>query len=235
VSEPRATVIRSAAVVLRAVVGEQPSEWTLYDPEDEVVIGRGSNAGWRLAEPLLSRRHLHVAWRNRELLATDLESRNGSRNNGAPLRAKAALAHGDRLQIGPVFIEVELCSRDPAAGRPAGETEVTRIAPASRSRRGPLVLATAGVLGAATLFLALVPSPAPRPSPRSVVSPPPGAAPAPRPRMELASRPVGMLRRDAIRALCEGRRRDALHLFAELREQAPDDLPTATVVRVLER
>lgn len=234
-----------AAVVLRATGGGSTAEWTLRDPEDEVVIGRGSGATWRMDEPLISRQHVRLVWRGQGLEVTDLGSRNGSRVNGTPIRTPTILAHGDRLEVGPVVVAVTLLCRDRAVTvgcpAPAERTQATRVAPRSRAR--PLWIAGASVLAAVSISAGVALRPG---EPASETVPAPAPAPAPDPARPAADQPAaasvaddpsvptGALRRRAIEAYAASRRREALRLFRRLRARLPQDQTTAVVLARME-
>jgi len=230
------------AVLLRAVVAGTPLERTLGGPSDTVVIGRGSASSWRLDEPLLSRRHVRIEWKAGVLEATDLESRNGSRVNGAPLRAPTRLAHGDRLTAGPVVIEVSILAaqEDLTVGRPLeGRTLATRVAPAPARRRtvhGVAAVLSAGIAIAVAVWRPTDRADRPQAARREPAPRRPSALATPRGSREAApAPPVGELRRDAIRAYAEGRRDDALRLFERIRARGSDDPAIEVLVRVLAR
>ena len=85
----------------------------------EVVIGRGEDCGWKLADPdhHLSRRHCSVAYRAGAWRVTDL-STNGTHVNRSPTPIgkgnEVALRDGDRLTLGEYEIEVRLRDSAPA-------------------------------------------------------------------------------------------------------------------------
>jgi type VI secretion system protein ImpI/type VI secretion system protein len=89
----------------------------------EVVIGRGEDCGWKLADPdhHLSRRHCSVAYRAGAWHVTDL-STNGTHVNRSPTPIgkgnEVVLRDGDRLTLGEYEIEVRL--RDIPAAAPLG-------------------------------------------------------------------------------------------------------------------
>lgn len=67
----------------------------------ETVIGRGASADIVIEGELISRRHaVLLLLESGGLAVEDLESRNGTRVNGAEVRGRAPLAIGDRLEVG---------------------------------------------------------------------------------------------------------------------------------------
>jgi len=83
---------------------------TLAPPESTLVIGRGDDAGWILDDEDLSRAHAEVrrgwdgAW------VKDLDSKNGTRVDGAAIRGETSLHDGALVELGPVALRF----RDPA-------------------------------------------------------------------------------------------------------------------------
>lgn len=228
------------AVLLRAVVAGAPLERTLGGPTDTVVIGRGSGSSWRLDEPLLSRRHVQIEWKAGILQAIDLGSRNGSRINGAPLRAPTRLRHGDRVTLGPVHIEVCILASQPdlTVGRPSPmeKTVATRVAPPPARRRAVRATAAALLAGLTITAAAWDSADAPvRSETTARRSPPPRPVPTLGRHTAAAAPSDGELRRDAVRAYAEGRRRDALRLFERLRARGSDDPALEVLVKVLAR
>ncbi len=64
-----------------------------------IEIGRGTNAGVRIDDRWISRRHCELVYEAGALLVRDLSSRHGTMVNGKPI-AEAPLADGDLLQLG---------------------------------------------------------------------------------------------------------------------------------------
>lgn len=78
------------------------------------TIGRAPENDIVLQDPLVSRRHARLEWRDGACFLTDLGSANGTRLNGADLdpREPRPIAGGDRIDIGPVTIT--FIASDPA-------------------------------------------------------------------------------------------------------------------------
>jgi predicted component of type VI protein secretion system len=93
-------------------------------PEGRTVIGRAPEADLPIEDEAVSWNHLEIENRGGVLMATDLDSRNGTALNGDPLDRPRRLRDGDVLQIGSHRLEV---AGPPAAG--AGAT-VPAAAPA---------------------------------------------------------------------------------------------------------
>ncbi len=93
-------------------------------PEGRTVIGRDPEADLPIEDESISWNHLEVENRGGVLMATDLDSRNGTALNGEPLDRPRRLRNGDTLKVGGHRLEVS----DPAPGR-GGQT-VAAAAPA---------------------------------------------------------------------------------------------------------
>jgi pSer/pThr/pTyr-binding forkhead associated (FHA) protein len=68
-------------------------------PEGKFVIGRSSSASLTLDESAVSGEHCALIKRGDRYALQDLDSTNGTRLNGAPIR-EALLKSGDRLAVG---------------------------------------------------------------------------------------------------------------------------------------
>lgn len=64
------------------------------------VLGRGSDADFRLDDKGVSRRHLQLSMQGGAVVASDMGSTNGTLINGVPLRAPVVLANGSLLRMG---------------------------------------------------------------------------------------------------------------------------------------
>jgi predicted component of type VI protein secretion system len=89
-------------------------------PEGRTVVGRDPEAGVSLDDEAVSWHHLEIESRAGVLLATDLDSRNGTALNGEPLDRPRRLRDGDTLIVGAQRLEVSI----PQPGR-GGETVAT--------------------------------------------------------------------------------------------------------------
>ena len=100
------------------LVFEQESSWVFQLPTGgAVVIGRGDEAGLRLHNSSVSRRHASIELADRLTRVVDLGSQNGTLVNGERIAAPRPLVSGDTLSIGSVTLIYHASSR-PAA-RPA--------------------------------------------------------------------------------------------------------------------
>jgi predicted component of type VI protein secretion system len=80
---------------------------------ERTVVGRDPEADVCLDEEAVSWHHLEIENRGGVLMATDLDSRNGTALNGEPLDRPRRLRNGDTLIVGAHRLEVS----DPVAGR----------------------------------------------------------------------------------------------------------------------
>lgn len=87
---------------------------------ERTVVGRSPEADLTLEDDAVSWNHLEIEQRGQVLMATDLDSRNGTALNGEPLDRARRLRDGDVLTVGDYRLEVS----DPVPGR-AGATVAT--------------------------------------------------------------------------------------------------------------
>jgi hypothetical protein len=80
---------------------------------ERTMVGRDPDADICLDEEAVSWHHLEIENRSGILMATDLDSRNGTALNGEPLDRPRRLRNGDTLIVGGHRLEIS----DPAAGR----------------------------------------------------------------------------------------------------------------------
>ena len=75
-------------------------------PEGRTVIGRDPEADLCIEDEAISWSHVQIENRAGVLMATDLDSRNGTALNGEPLDRPRRLRNGDALMIGSHRLEV---------------------------------------------------------------------------------------------------------------------------------
>jgi predicted component of type VI protein secretion system len=85
------------------------------------VVGRDPEAEVTIEDEAVSWHHLEIENRGGVLMATDLDSRNGTALNGEPLDRPRRLRDGDTLIVGGRRIEVS----DPVPGRAGGTVAST--------------------------------------------------------------------------------------------------------------
>lgn len=83
---------------------------------ERTIVGRDPEAGLPIEDEAVSWHHLEIANRGGILMATDLDSRNGTALNGEPLDRPRRLRDGDTLLVGEHRLEVS----DPVPGRAGG-------------------------------------------------------------------------------------------------------------------
>jgi predicted component of type VI protein secretion system len=103
--------------------GEAPRSVPLSG--DRTVVGRDPEADIPLDDDAVSWNHLEIARRGDVLMATDLDSRNGTALNGEPLDRPRRLRDGDTLTVGRHRLELS----DPEPGR--GAATVAAVQPAA--------------------------------------------------------------------------------------------------------
>lgn len=94
--------------------------------EGRIVVGRSPEAEVRIEDEAVSWNHLEIELRGEVLMATDLDSRNGTALNGEPLDRPRRLGDGDTLIVGDHRLEISTGSVTPVgetvpASRPSVE------------------------------------------------------------------------------------------------------------------
>lgn len=84
---------------------------------ERILVGRDPDAAIQIDDQAVSWNHLEIERRGGVLMATDLDSRNGTALNGEPLNRPRRLRDGDTLIVGGHRLEIS----DPLAGK-AGVT-----------------------------------------------------------------------------------------------------------------
>ena len=112
----------------------------LAPPESTLVIGRGDEAGWNIADDDLSRAHAEIrrTWDGTRLV--DLDSKNGTKVDGVRI-SDVELYDGALIQLG----KVKLRFRDPADLRPRPTMKAPPVAAPSKA---PFYVALAIMLAA---------------------------------------------------------------------------------------
>ena len=108
-----------ARVWISGVDGEAPRSVALSG--ERTVVGRDPEAGIQIDDEAVSWNHLEIESRGGVLMATDLDSRNGTALNGEPLDRPRRLRDGDTLIVGGHRLEVS----DPIPGRAGGTVAAT--------------------------------------------------------------------------------------------------------------
>jgi two-component system, NtrC family, response regulator AtoC len=74
-----------------------------------LVVGRSLPSDVEVPDPGLSRQHARFSWDDHGLWVEDLKSTNGTKKNGASV-ARAKIAPGDEIAIGPILVSVHIIS-----------------------------------------------------------------------------------------------------------------------------
>ncbi|MEM9881455.1 MAG: FHA domain-containing protein [Planctomycetota bacterium] len=98
--------------------------------EGPLTIGRGTGADLRIPRDVLSREHARLELSGREVLLTDLDSRNGVKVNGERVWRPVKLSHGDRVSVGDVVLSIDLSRWEttPGASPPGPEDPTVGLA-----------------------------------------------------------------------------------------------------------
>ena len=79
-------------------------------PSSGLTIGRQADNQVILPDPLVSRRHADLYFRDGRLYVTDLQSANGTRVNGERLTAERVLMDGDTIEVGETKLLIKVRS-----------------------------------------------------------------------------------------------------------------------------
>ena len=103
--------------------GEAPRSVALAG--EVTIVGRSPEAGIQLEDEGVSWNHLEIERRGEVLMATDLDSRNGTALNGEPLDRPRRLRNGDALIVGGHRLEVSVGPATPVGATvPSGGPSV---------------------------------------------------------------------------------------------------------------
>src|SRR3954471_14793236 len=98
--------------------GEAPHSVALA--AERTVVGRSPEADVVLEDEAVSWNHLEIERKGDVLMATDLDSRNGTALNGEPLDRPRRLRNGDTLIVGGHRLRMPGRAADPGGGAVAG-------------------------------------------------------------------------------------------------------------------
>lgn len=88
-------------------------------PVPKCLIGRGEGCHIRPQNDAISRRHCVIVITDKEVVARDLNSRNGTIVNGQRITEEVVLLNGDTLAVGPLEFEVMIEHTASKVKRPA--------------------------------------------------------------------------------------------------------------------
>src|SRR5258705_4427496 len=114
------------------LTGEEGKPRSVALAAERTVIGRDPEANLQIDDEAVSWNHLEIENRGGVLMATDLDSRNGTALNGEPLDRPRRLRDGDTLTIGGHRLELS----DPLPGR-AGATVSAAEPPVALTEEEP--------------------------------------------------------------------------------------------------
>jgi len=103
---PALEVVEQRAEV-GAIVGARRA---LAPPESTLVIGRGDEAGWTIADEDLSRAHAEIRHGWDGITLVDLESKNGTEVDGRRVTGRVVVRDGARIALGALVLRFD----DPA-------------------------------------------------------------------------------------------------------------------------
>jgi len=106
---------------------------------ERTVVGRSPEADVHLEDEAVSWNHLEIERRGDVLLATDLDSRNGTALNGEPLDRPRRLRHGDTLIVGGHRLEVSVGPQTPVGATVASAEPFVALNEEERATAAALV------------------------------------------------------------------------------------------------
>jgi predicted component of type VI protein secretion system len=117
--------------------GETPRSVALSG--ERTVVGRSPEADVRLEDEAVSWNHLEIERRGEVLMATDLDSRNGTALNGEPLERPRRLRSGDTLIVGGHRLEVSVGPATPVGATVASDAPTVALNEEERATAAALV------------------------------------------------------------------------------------------------
>lgn len=105
-SKPRFTGSSKSSANGQVVILEPPElAGAVMTIGDELSIGRAAACTLTLDDTYVSQLHASIVWRDRQYLATDTGSTNGTFVNRERITSPVVLRTGDRVQIGSTVLE----------------------------------------------------------------------------------------------------------------------------------
>jgi predicted component of type VI protein secretion system len=120
-----------------SVTGEAPRSIALS--AERTVVGRSPEADVQLEDEAVSWNHLEIERRGEVLMATDLDSRNGTALNGEPLDRPRRLRDGDTLIVGGHRLEVSTGPATPIGATIAASEPSVALSEEERATAAALV------------------------------------------------------------------------------------------------
>jgi predicted component of type VI protein secretion system len=116
--------------------GEAPRSVALAG--ERTVVGRAPEADVQLEDEAVSWNHLEIERRGEVLMATDLDSRNGTALNGEPLDRPRRLRDGDTLIVGGHRLEVSVGPATPVGATVASDGPTVALSAEERATAAAL-------------------------------------------------------------------------------------------------
>ena len=117
--------------------GEAPHSFALTG--ERTVVGRSPEADVVVEDEAVSWNHLEIERKGDVLMATDLDSRNGTALNGEPLDRPRRLRDGDTLIVGDHRLEVKTGSVTPVGATVAASEPAVALSEEERATAAALV------------------------------------------------------------------------------------------------
>jgi tetratricopeptide (TPR) repeat protein len=125
--------------------GRKLGEYLLVQ-DKPLTVGRDASSTIQIDSPYISKNHAVLAFRNGEWALEDLNSANGTRVNGNPIRIHFGLQPGDEIQVGDDVLQfVDAVARAEGAHAAAGPNKLLRL--------GLVAVVTGGALLAVLVLL----------------------------------------------------------------------------------
>lgn len=112
------------------IVREGPDSGASARIEDEetVLVGRAAEADLRLSDELCSREHVELRLEGKTVVATDLDSSNGTMVNGEQIIDPIRLSDRDEIRVGNTMLELRVDARGKTASiEPVTATKIQRV------------------------------------------------------------------------------------------------------------
>jgi len=121
------------------LTGEDGAPRSVALAGERTVVGRSPEAEVRLEDEAVSWNHLEIERRGDVLMATDLDSRNGTVLNGEPLDRPRRLRNGDTMILGGHRIEVSVGPATPVGATVPSEGPSVALSEEERATAAALV------------------------------------------------------------------------------------------------
>jgi pSer/pThr/pTyr-binding forkhead associated (FHA) protein len=121
------------------LTGEDGAPRSVALEGERTVVGRSPEADVRLEDEAVSWNHLEIERRGDVLMATDLDSRNGTVLNGEPLDRPRRLRNGDTLILGGHRVEVSVGPATPVGATVPSEGPSVALSEEERATATALV------------------------------------------------------------------------------------------------